>query len=85
MNIVILGQTISSAQLIEQLRSKDQDCKITVFPFQDPYPCIQSKYADLIAGRAREKEIYYRTRDFFDRQEVQIVNDQKILSVSLFG
>lgn len=78
---VIIGNSAAGTAAIEAIRQTDQQSKILVIS-DEAYPaycrCLISYY---LAGGVKEKNIFYRSEDFYKQNKIELLLNKKVVRV----
>src|SRR3989338_9798859 len=80
-NIIIIGNSAAGIAVVESIRNKDSDCRITVISDEDYTAycrCVLSYY---LAGDVGEDRLVYRGQDFYKNNNVDLILGKKVVRV----
>ena len=80
--IVILGSSAAGAKMIEEVRRTDSSSEITIIAFDGHYPYRRDVFAPFISKEIIPENVFYRSKDFYEQHNVNIVFDQKISRIN---
>ncbi len=81
--IFILGSSAAIAQMIEGIRSNDQESTITLFSPDGFLPYDRSKFPEFLSGKIKLEELFVRNEQFYKTHRVEVVLDQTITRINL--
>lgn len=76
--IIVLGNSVAAVSAIETIREKNQDSKITWVGFDGFYPYRCDLIPEFIKGNLTLNDVYYRSKDFFEKQKVNVILERTI-------
>ncbi|MCK5013526.1 MAG: FAD-dependent oxidoreductase [Candidatus Omnitrophica bacterium] len=80
--IIILGSSAAGAKVIEEVRRNDRESEITIIALDGHYPYRRDAFASFISKEITPENVFYRSKDFYDQHNVNIILDQKISRVN---
>ncbi len=80
--IVILGSSAAGVKIIEEVRREDASCAITIIAFDGHYPYKRDAFAPFMAKEISPEEVFYRSKDFYEKNNVNVVLDKKISRIN---
>jgi NAD(P)H-nitrite reductase large subunit len=78
---MIVGNSVAAISAIESIRSCDREGECTVLTAEGERIYSRPMLAHLIAGELSEKEILFRSGDFFEGADVRVMTGQKVASI----
>ncbi|HLF18050.1 MAG TPA: FAD-dependent oxidoreductase [Candidatus Omnitrophota bacterium] len=81
--VVVLGTSIAAVKAVEIIRQKDQEADITIISLDGFYPCNRLLFGPLIAKEHKTSQLYYKSREFFEKNKINVLLDKKIDRVNL--
>ena len=82
-NIVILGASPAGIKAAEEIRKLSEDARITVVTFDSHYPYDRGRFADFLAKEISLQEILYQSKDFYQKNKIDVLLNQNISRVNL--
>jgi NAD(P)H-nitrite reductase large subunit len=83
MKIVIIGNHAAGLSSAETLRRLDRSAKITVISKEDTPPYSRCLVGDIIASKKSIKDILFRGRDFYKKNNIQTILGQEAVSLDI--
>ncbi|HQP11106.1 MAG TPA: FAD-dependent oxidoreductase [Candidatus Omnitrophota bacterium] len=83
MKIVILGNSPAGVKIIEEIRQHDSSSEITMIAFDGHYPNMRDRYAAFIGKEISPEKVFYRARNFYEQNKVNLVFDKKISRINV--
>jgi len=81
--IIILGSSPEVVEIIEKIRSEDQESQIILMAFDGYYPHNRGDaYIRLLMKESTLEEIFCKGKDFYKKNKVDILIDKKILRIN---
>lgn len=81
--IVILGSSVVAIKTIELIKTQTEDYQILLFPLNDHLVVDKQRYVDMVENQLKPKQIYYKTKDYYEKNNIQVLNDKKITRVNV--
>jgi len=83
MNYVIIGNGVAAIGAVESVREIDKTGSITMIS-AEPYKAYgRPLIADLLSGKIAEKDIYYRSDDFYASHKVRLLLGQRAAAIEV--
>ena len=76
-NYVIIGASAAGIHAAEEIRTRETDAVITMLSDEPFLPYRRYRLADMLSGKARERELIYRGADFFTQQRIEVMKPCK--------
>ncbi len=70
MHYLIIGNGVAAVGAIEAIRQVDRDNPITLISSEPHHVYGRPLISSLLSGKVREKEIFYRPEDFYEKNGV---------------
>ncbi len=83
MNIVILGGSPAGVKIIEEIRQHDSSADISIISFDGHYPNKRDAFTSFIGKETTPTEVFYKSKDFYEKNNVNVVLDKKISRINL--
>jgi len=80
---VIIGNSAGSVGCIEGLRSIDQKSAITLVAEEDSQVYSRALLPYYISGRIAREKMYFRPRDFYERNQVNVFSKQQAVKIDI--
>ncbi len=80
--IVIVGNTIVAASAIDKILSLDSECQITAFFEEGVFPYQKDLFADYLANKISDKDIFYKDEKTFNHPQLKVITDKKISRIN---
>lgn len=81
--IVVLGSSPSGVKAIEEIRRQDSASEIMLFSFDGHYPYKREMFAPFLAKEILSGKVFYRPKDFYEKNNVQVILDKKITRINV--
>jgi NAD(P)H-nitrite reductase large subunit len=82
---LIIGNSVSGVNCIEGIRQVDRVGKITVISDEDVYNYSRPLISYYLGGRLGEEDLNFKDRDFYDRNEVDLLTGTKAERIDKSG
>ncbi|MDP8264610.1 MAG: FAD-dependent oxidoreductase [Candidatus Aceula lacicola] len=79
--IAIVGNSLMSIAAIEEIRSVDQESKITLFCPEGILPYDRVRLPSVLSEQISLEDIYCKAQSYFDEKRVNVVLNKKIVKV----
>lgn len=81
--IVILGNSIAAIKAVEIVKSQQPDLQAVLLPLCDHPVVDRQRYVHLIENQLKAKQIYYKNKDFYEANNITIINEKKVTRVNV--
>jgi len=81
--IVILGNSIAAIKAMELIKLQAAEVQVTLLPLDDHLIVDKQRYVEMVQKQLKPKQIYYKSKDFYESQNIKIVNDKKVTRVNV--
>lgn len=81
--IVILGNSIAAIKAMELIKLQAMEVQVTLLPLDDHLIVDKQRYVEMVYKQLKPKQIYYKTKDFYESQNIKIINDKKVTRVNV--
>ena len=80
--ILVLGSSIAGVAAIAEIRRLEPDCEATILT-DGEYPYDRGLFAPVLAKEIDYKKLFYKPNDYYEKNRVHVVLDQRIARVNL--
>lgn len=80
-NVVILGSSPAGIKAAEEIRKTDPEAEISVFCEGNTLPFNREILGNFVAGEIKEENIFYRPKEFYKAQKINVILGKKIQRV----
>jgi NAD(P)H-nitrite reductase large subunit len=81
--IVIIGNSAAGIAAAETIREQDKESKITIVSCEPFVAYERPKILNFLAGRIKERELFYRTQDFYKNNTIDLLPERQIVELNL--
>ncbi len=81
--IVVLGNSVAGAMALEEIRKQDAQAELTIVGFDGYYPHDKSFFTDLVSKNISASQIFYKSKDFYEKNNIKVITDQVISRINL--
>ncbi|MGE0267672.1 MAG: FAD-dependent oxidoreductase [Candidatus Omnitrophota bacterium] len=81
--VVILGNSMAAIKTVELIKPQIEDCQIFLAPLSDHLSVEKQRYIDMIDHQLKSKQIYYKTKEFYEKNNIKIINEKKVTRVNV--
>lgn len=82
MKYVIIGNSAAAVGAVEGIRSRDEDSEIVIISQENHHTYSRPLISYLLAGKINEKQMYYRSSDFYSCNKVKALLGEKVVAIA---
>jgi nitrite reductase (NADH) large subunit len=76
--VAVIGNSIAGVKAIEELQSLDSSVQPIFILTEKGLPYNREQLADLLAQKIGIKEFFYKQRDYFEKNNIQLIENKKV-------
>jgi nitrite reductase (NADH) large subunit len=78
---IIIGTSAAGIGAAQKLRHVDQESDIVCISDEPDFPYNKCFFADYLAGRKQQQELYTRKSDFFEKNRIQLLLNARVTNI----
>ena len=80
---IIIGTSAAGIGAAQKLRQVDQESDIVCISDEPDFPYNKCFFADYLAGRKQQQELYTRKSDFFEKNRIQLLLNARVTKIDV--
>ncbi|MCP4649387.1 MAG: FAD-dependent oxidoreductase [PVC group bacterium] len=80
--VVIIGNSAAGISAAEAICEKDKDIGVTIISDENQLGYYRYRIGEVLSGKSKEIDILFKSKDFYDRLKIQVLQGQKVERVS---
>lgn len=80
---IIIGTSAAGIGAAQKLRQIDQESDIVCISDEPDFPYNKCFFADYLAGRKQQQELYTRKNDFFEKNRIQLLLNARVTKIDV--
>ncbi|HAJ56967.1 MAG TPA: hypothetical protein DCL35_04275 [Candidatus Omnitrophica bacterium] len=81
--IVIIGNSAAGISASESIRAVDKESKLTIVSDEPFMAYHRHKVLDLLEGKIKERDLYFRSQDFYKNNGVELLLEREVVELNL--
>lgn len=81
-DFLLIGNSTAAIGAVEAIRSIDKDSSIGIVTSEYEHTYSRPLITYFVSGKVKEENIYYRPRDFYERNNVDLIQGKQVVSVN---
>ena len=83
MHYAIIGNSTAAIAAIEGIRERDSEGKISIISKENYHSYSRPLISYYMAGKVSEQNIYYRSQDFYEKNQVDILLGEEVTAIDV--
>jgi len=81
--IVIVGNSAAGIAAVEAIRERDKTSALTIVSNEPYMPYRRDQLLDFVEGKIKEKDLYFRSADFYKNNSVELMPEKEVVELNL--